>query len=127
PRLRQIEESGWYSNFGPQVRELEERLEGLLGVASGTVITVSSATRGLEGALATSPTVDWTAPSWTFTATIGAALATGKHLGFADIDPGNWWLDSDAPARLVVAPFGAWLDPSHWQGAGEVVVDAAAS
>ena len=49
-RLRNIETSGWYTNFGPQVRQLESRVEELVRARPGTVVTAASATRALEGA-----------------------------------------------------------------------------
>lgn len=126
PRLRRMDESGWYSNFGPQVRELEQRLAGLLGVPAETVISTGSATRGLEGSLAISASTHWEVPAWTFAATVGAALGTGKQLRFTDIREHDWWADSVAPARLLVAPFGAWREEAATTD-DEVVVDAAAS
>lgn len=126
PRLRSIDASGWYSNFGPQVRSLEARLAELLGVPAETVITAASATRGLEGALAISGTHRWEVPAWTFAATVGAALGAGKQLRFVDVEEHSWWLESSAPARIVVAPFGSWRDDVILS-CDEVVVDAAAS
>ena len=126
-RLRNIETSGWYTNFGPQVRQLESRVEELVRARPGTVVTAASATRALEGALAVSEERVWEAPSWTFSATIGAAVAAGATLRFVDIGHDDWWIESRAPARLAVAPFGAWSDPRERLGPGELVIDGAAA
>lgn len=126
PRLQRMDESGWYSNFGPQTRELEQRFADLLGVDKKQVVTASSATRGLEGALSVSSETRWTLPSWTFAATVGAALQVGKGVEFVDIDAETWWARSGGPNRIVTSPFGVWREGVINTG-DEVVVDAAAT
>lgn len=126
PRLQRMDESGWYSNYGPQAIELEHRFAALLNVAPEQVMTASSATSGLQGTLATSPTESWTVPSWTFAATVGAGLNAGKELEFVDIDPDTWWAEGANPSRIVTSPFGAWKEDVISTD-DEVVVDAAAT
>lgn len=126
PRLRQMDESGWYSNFGPQTMELERRLASLLDVSPQQVVTATNATLGLEGVLATSPTSAWTVPAWTFAATVGAGLSVGKELRFVDIDPSTWWGSGEAPARILTSPFGMWREDVV-ETDDEVVIDAAAT
>ncbi len=131
PRQRAMHRSGWFSNFGPQSRELEAGVATLLGVPAEHVVAVSNATAGLLGALSVlSAAHRWSLPSWTFTATAAAAAASGRELVFRDVDRGDWWLRSRPGAGegvLRVAPFGVGFGPEVWARADEVVVDAAAS
>lgn len=121
--------SGMYSNRGPQVLELEERMAGFLGTSPDRVITVANATLGLMGALCLSPELTWSAPSWTFSATIAAALQAGKRLTLVDARPEDWWIDPPATTDgiLSVAPFGSGVDPARIDPDRETVIDAAAS
>lgn len=133
-RLRSVERSGWYTNFGPQERELRLRFAEFLGVSDDRVATASSATLGLQGAVAASPASLWTVPSFTFPATPAAVLQAGAELCFGDITPQDWWLDptisetADEAAGLIpVAPFGAPIELERWDSSREVIIDAAAS
>lgn len=129
PRLNEMHRLGMYSNRGPQVVELEERLADHLGTDASRVITVSNATLGLMGALALSDEAEWFAPAWTFSATIAAALNAGKTVRLLDVRRKDWWVDGreDARGLIAVAPFGAGVDPSRIDPGRETVVDAAAS
>jgi len=133
PRLEAIGRSRTYSNFGPQVIELEERLAQHMACDPRQVVTCSSATAGLIGAVTLSDTATWMVPSFTFTATPAAVLAAGKSLHWWDIEPTTWWADgapiSDerADGLLPVAPFGAAVDLRGFSATREVIVDAAAS
>lgn len=149
--LREIEDSGTFSNFGPvnarfEARLLAERFDG-----TGSVLTVNNATIGLMMAIraAIGPTTDATRryavmPSFTFAATAHAALWCGLTPLFCDIDPATWMpclrslerllhLYRDQIAVMVpCATFGANLDLSDYarlssQWGIPVVVDAAAS
>ena len=123
--------TGQFSNGGPLVTELEERLAAHFGVPSSMVAMCSSGTMALEGALATcqqdgSP---WEVPSWTFTATPGSVLRAGKPLTFVDVDESQRAAFSPSSAYAVdVLPFGArpdWTRPDAPRQT--VLVDAAAS
>ncbi len=129
-RLGAMHRSGWFSNFGPQSRELERRIGARLGVPADRVVAVANATLGLTGALATGGQHRWTLPSWTFSATVAAALQAGRDTVLRDVDERDWWLRCDggeAGGVVRVAPFGVGFGAEAWVSAPEVVVDAAAS
>ena len=146
PYLRQIDEAGWYSNFGPLVRSFEARLAQRFAPSAAT-LTVANATVGLaialkalgapEGALCA-------IPSWTFVATAHAALQAGLIPWFVDVDPDTWMLDpgyvrdrlSAAPGRVAavipVCAFGQQIDTAAWSAFRRetglsVLIDAAAA
>jgi dTDP-4-amino-4,6-dideoxygalactose transaminase len=146
PYLRSIDESRVYSNFGPLVLSLEDRLAEHFGLTQGTVATVANATLGLAIALAAQeppPKSLCAIPAWTFVATAHAALIAGLVPYFVDVAPETWALDVDrlggelerAPARvgavMPVMPFGMPLDLAKWEAFRSrtgiaVVIDAAA-
>lgn len=131
PRFQAVRESGIFSNFGPQVRELEHRLAKFLGTPDNRVVIVSNATSGLTAAIDQLGGRSWCAPSWTFSATIAAALQSGVDLTLGDIDPSTQWLAVDDPTSfegdIVVAPFGSGFGEALLHGPGKRVIDAAAS
>jgi len=153
PYLRRIDENRYYSNFGPLVSELEERLAERLGLSEKCVVTVSNATTGLIAALAakvkdTQRNVNdgpayCLMPSWTFVATLHAVLAVGLEPYLVDVDADSWALTperaeeamSHVPGQPVavvpVCPFGRPVDMAEWDDFAArtgltVVVDAAA-
>ncbi len=146
PYLQRIDEQRRYTNFGPLVGELEQRLaERFEGPAS--VTAVSSGTQALALALraATDDAPGYCAlPSWTFVATAHAALLAGLKPWFLDVDPETWMLDpaevraafEDAPGRIgavaAVCAFGRMADIEAWARFRDdtgvpVVLDAAAA
>ena len=128
-RLTAVDQSGLYSNFGPQEKELRERFAGRLGVEGSQVATVANATLGLAGAVAVLGGSRWAVPVFTFAATPAAVLAAGAEFVFADVGV-DMVLDvaeTSVDGCMPVAPFGAAPDLSRWSGAGQVVHDAAAS
>lgn len=87
-----ILDSGWLTNRGQCVRELESRLAEYLGVHN--IVLVANATLalqvaykalGLKGEVVTSP--------FTFIATASSAVWEGLDVVFADIDPESWNID----------------------------------
>lgn len=91
----QILDSGWLTNRGQCVRELETKLQKYLGVRN--VILVTNATVGLQvaykalslqGEVITSP--------FTFIATASSAVWEGLDVVFADIDPETLCVDVNA-------------------------------
>ena len=146
PYLQLIDERQWYSNRGPLVAELEERLHHHLGLERGGVVTLANGTVGLTAALLAlgAPAGSFCLmPSWTFAATPHAARAAGMQPWFHDVDRRTWALDPGdlldtikgigvpVGAVIVVSPFGAPLDVDAWESFRErtgipVVVDAAA-
>lgn len=136
-RLAVIEQSGVFSNFGPQHEEFRNRLAEKLGTSAARVQLASSATLAICGAVAVLGGQRWLCPAFTFPATAHGALHAGVTLEFGDIHNSDWSLDvpqssaalGEFDGYLVVAPFGAPV-PSSVTGrlAGRrVVVDAAAS
>lgn len=55
PYLEFIDEKHWYSNYGPLVALLEEKLSNRLGCAGPAVVTAASATAGITATLLAFP------------------------------------------------------------------------
>src|SRR5262249_5036842 len=127
--LEAIDESCWYSNYGPLVTRLEQRLSRHLGL-DDCVITTANATLGLTASLLARGAPEGALclmPSWTFAATAHAARAARMIPCFHDVERETWALDPEAVmlslsrisapvgAVIVVSPFGAGLDTAAWQ------------
>ncbi|HEX2817021.1 MAG TPA: DegT/DnrJ/EryC1/StrS family aminotransferase [Phenylobacterium sp.] len=146
PYLQQIDEARWYSNFGPLLTGLEQRLADRFA-APTQVITVTNATQALTLALQAmdlAPGGHVVLPAWTFVATAHAVVQAGLKPWFVDVDPATWMLD---PARVAalspdlsrqvvavipVCAFGAMPDIDAWLAFREttgvpVLIDAAAA
>jgi dTDP-4-amino-4,6-dideoxygalactose transaminase len=87
----------WFSNSGPCWRLLRERLATRTGAHC---VPVASGTLGLMAAIATltdPPAAGCEAlmPSFTFAATVQAAIWSGLTPRFLDVDPANWQLDPE--------------------------------
>ncbi|WP_105213417.1 DegT/DnrJ/EryC1/StrS family aminotransferase [Pseudoalteromonas sp. T1lg22] len=83
--LKKVNESGWYTNFGPLHQELTTRLESLLGVenlllvSNGTLaIQVACKVLGINKAITT---------PFSFVATSSSLLWQGIDISYCDIDP----------------------------------------
>lgn len=147
PYLRRIDETRIYSNLGPLVRELQDRLGGRLGLPSGAVAAVANATLGLTLALSAAEARVGRfclMPAWTFAASAHAVIAAGLKPYFLDVDPDSWALSPSAVldavnrlgpeavgAVMPVMPFGGRIDAAAWDVFHEqtripVVIDAAA-
>lgn len=131
-RLRDVANSRVFSNFGPQVQELEQRFADLFGVPSGHVVTAANATLAITGAMSVSKALSWKIPAWTFAATAHAASGTGLPFRFVDVCPETWMIDTSVPGpadegTVLVVPFGIPFAEANWGDEAEVVVDAAAS
>lgn len=91
PYLRQMEENRRYTNFGPLVVQLEERLsEKYVGAY---VVTCANATLGLELAYTLKMIQGYRKielPSLTFPATWLAANRSGLEIKPIDVDPETW-------------------------------------
>ena len=148
PYLRRIDFSRVYSNFGPLVLELEHRLCISFGLPEGSVVTASSGSSALVGAiLATagraSPERRYAViPAFTFVATAGAVEQSGYRPYLMDITPNSWTLDPEALIAhpkldeiglvVPVSTFGRPVELSQWVDFSRrtgipVVVDGAAS
>jgi dTDP-4-amino-4,6-dideoxygalactose transaminase len=149
-RLREIEDRGIFSNFGPVNTAFEEDLVSQMFAGEGGCMTVCNATIGLmlavQQAIGRRPTRPRYAlmPAFTFAAAAHAALWCGLTPLFCDIDPNTWLPCADDEERLLAhygdqvavvmpyATFGYNLDLDRYAAMTErhgvpVVVDAAAS
>jgi dTDP-4-amino-4,6-dideoxygalactose transaminase len=152
PYLETIDAGRWYSNAGPLVNALEDRLSRQLGVGNQRggnerdVVTAANATAGITVALLARGAAAGSLclmPSWTFAATPHAARAAGLTPWFHDVDRRTWALNPNevietlkrisrpVGAVVVVSPFGAPIPMDAWQEFEDhtgipVVVDAAA-
>lgn len=148
PYLQRIDASRIYSNFGPLALEFEARLSDRLSLPRGGLVTASSGTAALVGAVlaaagrATPERPFALMPAYTFVATAVAAEQCGYRPYLADIDPETWMLDPEAlmahpelPRIGVVIPVATygkpvpqmkWLEFQKHTGI-PVVIDGAAS
>ncbi len=134
--LRDLIESRRFSNFGPLVQELEERLTLLWGVQASSVANASLGLEltvqalGLKGRAIV--------PSFTFFSTAHACRRAGLEVVFADIDPRTCCLDPQSVEDLIdektalvmpVHTYGHLADFSFFEGLRDrgvsVVYDAA--
>jgi dTDP-4-amino-4,6-dideoxygalactose transaminase len=130
--LEEIQNSGTYSNFGPQVTALEHEYSRLLGVGAANIVSCCNATVGLIGAMETLNSESWLIPSWTFAATGHAARSASSSVIFGDVDLVTWMLEPEgsksANGAVVTSPFGSKIEiGSEWNVFSSLVIDAAAS
>lgn len=148
--LTRVEQSGIYSNNGPELRAFEAEATDRLFGGQGACLGVANATLGLMLAIRQAMGRERGTgklalmPAFTFAATAQAAEWSGLTPLLADIDPDDWSMCAAAEERLlqkhagqiaVVVPYAtfgnaidldryAWMMRRHQVG---VVVDAAAS
>lgn len=148
--LRRVEESGVFSNNGPEVRAFEAEITEALFGGRGASLAVANATLGLMVAIKQAAIeagrLEGLAliPSLTFAATGQAALWSGLTPLICDVDPDEWSACPEAEERMLhhygdrvsaiipYATFGnaidldryAWLQRRFGVG---VVIDAASS
>jgi dTDP-4-amino-4,6-dideoxygalactose transaminase len=145
PYLQRLDEARWYSNFGPLLTELEQRLSARFARPT-QAITVANATQALSLALRAmdlAPGGYVALPAWTFVATAHAVIQAGLRPWFLDVDAATWMLDparvealapnlnGEIVAAIPVCAFGAMPDLDAWIAFRErtgvpVLVDAAA-
>jgi dTDP-4-amino-4,6-dideoxygalactose transaminase len=134
PYLKQIDDLGIYSNYGPLSKLLIARLSAYFAVDEEQIVLMSNATLGLLGSISilkeSGASNQILMPSWTFTASASAAVFAGCEITFEDIDS-DWRVINPRSGdfALDVLPFGDSLrDPinsplnAQWQ-----VIDGAAS
>lgn len=146
PYLERIDAARWYSNFGPLVMELRNRLCAHFKLDVEEGLMTSSGTAGLISVLRAMnlPRDSYCiVPSWTFVASPAAAIAAEMIPYFVDVDDTAWALDPAyvkevikqvkgvIGAVIVVAPFGRHIDVAAWdkftfETSIPVVIDAAA-
>jgi dTDP-4-amino-4,6-dideoxygalactose transaminase len=132
--LKQIDEAGVYSNFGPLSKQLIARLSDYFGVDQTQIVLMSNATLALQGSITIlserGAGRDISMPSWTFTASASAAVLSGCNPLFVDVDEDWRVMDSvSSDFAIDVLPFGDSLRhpgtsslKAPWQ-----VIDGAAS
>jgi len=106
-------ERGQFTNDGPLVRELEERIAGRLGVkhcmaiCNGTAaLQIAVRAIGMQGEVIV--------PSFTFVATAHALQWQGIRPVFCDIDPATHTLDPASAARLITPRTGGIVGVHIW-------------
>jgi dTDP-4-amino-4,6-dideoxygalactose transaminase len=147
PYIRRIDECRIYTNWGPLASELERRLSNHWQLPDDSVVSASSGTMAVAGAiLATAgrarPDRPFAiVPAYTFVASALAAEQCGYRPYIADINPNTWQLNLDALESdllaqtgvvIAVAPFGRAVEQNacgqFQQRTGvPVVIDGGAS
>jgi dTDP-4-amino-4,6-dideoxygalactose transaminase len=152
PYLQRIDEARWYSNFGPLVCELEEKISALLASPSAGrseygvhVTTLASGYHALEIALRLSARRHARrvlVPAVTFCACPLAVQHAGLEPVLADVDPTTWMLTPEIAraalqrmelaAVMPVATYGVPQSCAGWDEFSKdtgvpVVLDAAAA
>ncbi|MGD2133141.1 MAG: DegT/DnrJ/EryC1/StrS family aminotransferase [Maricaulaceae bacterium] len=150
PYLDAIDANRWYSNNGPLLTEFEGRLARRYGPSERTVIGVANGTCAVALALLAqrpAPGGWCLLPSFTFAATVHAAVMAGLRPYFLDVEADSWALSPSAVRAMIealrargetvaacvpVTPFGAPLDPAPWaaikaETGVAVAIDAAAA
>lgn len=144
--LNQIDNSRWYSNYGPLNSLFEGRVIREYFDSQGAAVTVNNATIGLMVSIMNSKREKARyaiMPSFTFAATPLAAQWCGLEPYFIDVRPDNWCMDEalvedvlqkvgDQVAIIVpYATFGTGMSLEYYRNlylrGFPVVVDAAAS
>jgi dTDP-4-amino-4,6-dideoxygalactose transaminase len=101
PYLRQIDTARIYTNWGPLASELERRLAGHFGLGENCVVSASSGTVALVGAIlsgagrATPNRPFALIPAYTFVATAIAVELCGYRPYLVDVSADTWLLDVD--------------------------------
>ena len=141
PWLKSIDESRWYTNFGPLNESLSDKLSELMD--NSHVVTVASGTAALELLLEDLdlPTGSRIlVPAFTFPATVTAVIRAGLTPVLADVNSKSWHLTPRIADKylashqiagvLPVATLGLPLPSEEWDSFSEatgipVIFDAA--
>ena len=106
-------ERGQFTNDGPLVHELEERIAARLGVKH--CLAICNGTAALEIAVrAAGMQGEVIAPSFTFVATAHALQWQGIRPVFCDIDPATHTLDPASAAQLITPRTGGIVGVHLW-------------
>jgi dTDP-4-amino-4,6-dideoxygalactose transaminase len=130
--LKEIDKTRIYTNFGPLNEKLVSRVANHLSVPGDYIQTAANATLAIQGAISTCTNSSnaWQVPSWTFAASLTAALNAGVDVDLVDVELESWraTFDSRTKFALDVLPFGDDLDLARIPSSiDSVVIDAAAS
>jgi len=108
--LSQVNDSGWYTNFGPLHEKLTARLEEYLGVKN--LLLVSNGTLAIQVAAKALEINSAITTPFSFVATSSSLLWQGVEIAYSDIDPNSYnlcpkqldkALESDSHYDSVVA------------------------
>lgn len=112
-RMAKVLDSGWLTNDGPMVRELEAEICNFLDVEH--CVAVANATVGLEILLRSMGLCgEVIVPSFTFIATAHVVAMSGLTPVFCDIDPTTHNLDPTRVAELIGPKTAAILGVHLW-------------
>lgn len=112
-RLEQVLDRRWLTNDGPQVRELEARIQDLLGVRH--CVATSSGTAGIQVAVrALGITGEVVVPSWTFVATAHALRWLNIDPVFCDVAPDTHNVDVASMEAAIGSRVSAILAVHLW-------------
>ncbi len=112
-RFRDILESRWFTNFGPYVREFEQRICEFTGAKH--CVSVCNATIGLEiAARAAGFRNEIIVPAFTFVATAHAMAWQGMTPVFCDIDPATHNIDPEQVESLITPNTGGICATHLW-------------
>lgn len=98
--LSQVNESGWYTNFGPLHQQLTQRLEEFLGVEN--LLLVSNGTFALQVAAKALQVERVLTTPFSFVATSSALLWQKMDVSFCDIDANSYNLSSEAAKKALL-------------------------
>lgn len=120
PYWQKIDENRWYTNFGPLVTDLENRLSQSFTAepAQVHVVSMANGTCALQIALEALKLRKGgkvLVPALTFVATATAIIRAGHTPLISDVDKDNWLLTPKiARAMLAVSPFDAVMPVSTY-------------
>lgn len=111
----------WFANFGPVVRDFEERLTARFAAPGEVILTANNCTSAITAALiAFGATGDIVVPAFSFAATASGVLGAGARPLIVDVDAREGVLDSalleevlktrKVGAVIIVMPFGIACD-----------------
>lgn len=92
--LEQVNESGWYTNFGPLHQQLTEKLEDYLGVEN--LLLVSNGTLAIQVACKALKVESVITTPFSFVATTSSLLWQNIDVAFCDINPDSLNLSPEA-------------------------------
>ncbi|PML53338.1 DegT/DnrJ/EryC1/StrS family aminotransferase [Vibrio lentus] len=97
--LEQVNDKGWYTNFGPLHQQLTERLESYLGVKN--LLLVSNGTVALQVAYKTLNITNALTTPFSFVATASSLIWQGIETSFSDIDKDSYNLCPKKAAEAI--------------------------
>jgi dTDP-4-amino-4,6-dideoxygalactose transaminase len=132
PYLRKIDESKWYSNFGPLNDQFVSRLAEYFAVPIDNLCLIGNATLGLQAVaevLDVKTSTTFEIPSFTFAASPSALISARRKIRFIDVDQDMRCTPTkSAQVVMDVLPFGESVRVESWMSDLDfLIIDAAAS